>query len=247
MAGVRRLVDMTDHLRAQLEAGAPSRTHVEQMAIRMERLFLHAFPEAAARSDILQELRALEGLGFISRMRGAARILVSLRGSAGVAIAATHASDTVRGWAAFAVPLIETPELVTRALVSFADDEHFAVREWAWLALRPVAISQTAQVVSELSELTGADSANVRRYCSESIRPRGVWSAHIPAIKANPDIALAVVDPLVCDPERYVQLSVGNLLHDIAIDNPQWLRSQFDRWRTEGVRPAGTVASRALR
>ncbi|MGE8323488.1 MAG: hypothetical protein ACN6OX_10440, partial [Pseudomonas sp.] len=51
-----------------------------------------------------------------------------------------HGSDTVRSWAAFAqAHLSRTLDLEAALLAQlrFAGDEHFGVREWAWLALRP--------------------------------------------------------------------------------------------------------------
>jgi 3-methyladenine DNA glycosylase AlkC len=130
----------------------------------------------------------------------------------------------------------------------YADDPHFAVREWAWLSLRPHVAEDIASAIPLLSPWTASPSARVRRFASEVTRPRGVWSAHIRTVKQDPEIAISILEALKADEDRYVQDSVGNWLNDASKSNLAWVRMTCDRWlKGETSMATERICRRALR
>lgn len=227
-----------------LNGGAASVNHMEQMAIDMAILFASTFPDA---EPSLSVKRGLSSSKFITRLRAGGEGVLELPGA--IERAAAHQSDTVRGWGAFAVAELSawlSADLIA-ALKPFAADPHFAVREWAWLAARPTVVMFVEEFVEAAKPFTSADDPNLRRFTSEATRPRGVWSAHIPPLVQNPEIARAIVEPLATDESRYVQLSIGNWLNDAGKSNERWVIETLDRWDREKRDVSRVVLNRAKR
>jgi 3-methyladenine DNA glycosylase AlkC len=217
--------DVPPDRRAALDAGvAESGTLAEALAVDFAAL-LATLPGIDARA--VDRMRAAAGEGVVARMKRGGAILAE----AGLAVA-EHPSDTVRGWAAFAAMADPALALAARldAIRPFADDGHFGVREWAWMAARPALAAEIAAALALLLLWAGEGSGNLRRFASEATRPRGVWCAHITALRRDPSPARPLLDALRADPARYVQLSVGNWLNDAAKDNPAWVRAVADAW-----------------
>jgi 3-methyladenine DNA glycosylase AlkC len=241
--GARSPTLVPENVKRELEAGAPSVNHMEQMAIDMGALLTAAFPELAADASMLRRD------GFVTRMRAGGRVLAAA-GTEAIGRAATHRSDTVRGWAAMAVAAQPSSSLADRleTLRAFADDEHFAVREWAWLAARPAVVAEPYVALQLLRVWAEDPSPNVRRFASEATRPRGVWSVHIPELKQRPEDAETLLSALCADPSRYVQDSVGNWLNDASRTRPDWVRAVCARWtRSSSSAATERVCRRALR
>ncbi|MDT7769877.1 MAG: hypothetical protein QOI30_2887 [Mycobacterium sp.] len=145
---------------AVLESGAiESATHVEQMAMNQARLFAEVFPS-------VQGGERLTHGGFISKLRAGGQALFEAFGAEAPEVAHSKTSDTVRGWGAFSVPLVCGDELnaAIDLLVPFADDHHFAVREWAWLALRPYVVANPLLALEALEPLWSSPSDRLRRF-----------------------------------------------------------------------------------
>jgi hypothetical protein len=125
-----------------------------------------------------------------------------------------HSSDTIRGWAAYQIASLPNLQLEARLelMRPLADDHHFGVREWAWLALRPFCLSHLETMIKLLQPWVKENSENLRRFACEITRPRGVWCAHINDLKTNLDQALPLLEPLHQDHSRYVQNSLANWL-----------------------------------
>jgi len=222
---------------AGLEEGRlETATLAEALAIRMDRLLAAAVP-------------ALAGAGFdtsagvVARMARAGELLRAGLPADALARLAGHRSDTVRGWVAFAYGQDESRSAAERIdrMRPFAADPHFGVREWAWMAVRGAIVAETETAIGLLTRWTADPDPRVRRFASEATRPRGVWSASIPRLRADPSPGLAILAPLRHDASRYVEDSVANWLNDAGKDNPGWLRGLLAVWESDGV------ASRLLR
>ncbi len=162
---------------------------------------------------------------------------------------ATHASDVARCWASQWIGFAQLPLADALAAVRrFAADAHFGVREIAWMSVRPAVIAELDLALQLLQPWVHDENENIRRFASELTRPRGVWCAQIEALKANPEKALPLLEPLRADPSRYVQNSVANWLNDASKTQPLWVRHVCARWQRESAAPATRyIALRALR
>lgn len=221
-----------------------TRTLAECLAVDQAVLMRAVAPELAWEFDPSARLpisRRMAAAGALLQTRLAPDALEGLR---------THPADTVRGWYAFAVgamPALPLEERLRRVR-ALADDGHFGVREWAWLALRPHIAADVEAAIALLVPWTREPSPYLRRFATEATRPRGVWSAHIDLLKREPARRLALLEPLRADAVRYVQDSVGNWLNDAAKTRPEWVTELCARWRLESPGEAtARICTRALR
>lgn len=223
-------------------------TLTECLAVDFAELMRNALPEIGA--DALAEMERAGASGISRRMSLAARLIHGELGDAALDRLAQHPSDTARGWACFLIGSTNNMPLRDRlaAIHPYADDRHFGVREWSWMAVRPHLAADLEAAIAILTTWTSDPSERVRRFASEAIRPRGVWCAHIAALKTQPQLALALLEPLRTDPSGYVQNSVGNWLNDAAKGRPDWVRALCARWSAESPTPAtARICTRALR
>ncbi|MCG8350873.1 MAG: DNA alkylation repair protein [Chloroflexales bacterium] len=163
---------------------------------------------------------------------------------------ATHPADTVRQWANYMIVADPNLSLAERLSVTrrFAADEHFGVRECAWMSVRPFINADLEQGLALLRPWVRDPDPNIRRFAVEGTRPRGVWCAHISALKQNPDLGLSLLEPVRADPSRYVQLSVANWLNDASKSRPDWVRALCDRWHVESTtKETAWIVNHALR
>jgi 3-methyladenine DNA glycosylase AlkC len=221
-------------IRLRLEHGEPSVNHMEQIAMDMGTLLETAFPALAG------EAGRLRSGGLVTKMRAGGLLLFEALGEEAWTVARASESDSVRGWGAMAIAACPGLSLAGRLeqLRGFADDPHFAVREWAWLAARPAVVGDPERALGLLGGWTGSDSPRVRRFASEATRPRGVWSAHIPILKSQPELGLPLLLPLKSDPSRYVQDSVANWLNDASKSRPDWVEATCGAWLEKGCHAA---------
>lgn len=183
----------------------------------------------------LSEIDSLKSIGILKRMDSVSKILNCDFNEKMINTLKSSPSDTVRGWAAFMIGQTNqiSFEKKLKLIRPFADDSHFGVREWAWMAIRTDIINNLQVAIKTLKTWTKDESPRIRRFASESIRPRGVWAAHIKELKEKPELAISILESLRSDPDKYVQDSVGNWLNDAAKDNPEWVMRICLRWEKE--------------
>ena len=243
----RGVADIDPARLALLNQGSvPSTTLTEGLAIDFAVLLEAAAP--AVGSARLACMRAQADAGITRRMALAAQLL--LDAEIDLSPLQAHASDTVRGWVCFAIAAqadLDLPRQLA-AMRPLADDGHFGVREWAWLALRPRLAGNLAQSIALLASWTADPSERLRRFACEALRPRGVWCAHIAELKQQPQLALPLLQPLRADPATCVQDSVANWLNDAAKSQPDWVRALCAQWLAESPHAATVrICKRAQR
>jgi len=233
---------------AQLHAGAATRNLTEILAIDFAILIQVAIPEVDGTTIAALQAHAKDGI--TKRMALAGSLLSERLDLVGAGRLCTHESDTVRGWACYLIAAL--PDLTLQARLQhirvLADDAHFGVREWAWLALRPAMVVELHNAIDLLTPWTAEPSERLRRFASEALRPRGVWCSHISTLKTDPALGLPLLTPLRADPAVYVQDSVANWLNDASKDQPDWVRTLCQRWLHDAPPPATQrICKRALR
>ncbi|PJK06338.1 DNA alkylation repair protein [Lysobacteraceae bacterium NML95-0200] len=247
--GARRASDIpADILQALSRGEIASATLTEALALDQRLLARTVFPGLPA--PALQAIDMACQQGILKRMSAIGAILLDEFGAEGIAACAAHGSDTVRGWACFMIGARQALDIPARlaAIRALADDAHFAVREWAWMAVRAQLASELETAISALVPWTQEPSGNLRRFASEALRPRGVWCAHISALKQQPQPALPILTPLNADPSGYVQDSVANWLNDAGKDQPEWVKDLCREWQqTSNSAATRRICQRALR
>ena len=239
-----------DVLRA-LNAGRIESVNLgEWLAVDTATLLLNVAPQLGKKG--IAALTDNPKMGLMDRWRTASQLLLEHFGDEAIERFADHPSDTVRGWSCAMIGMTESKGWSLKKRLArikpFADDPHFGVRESAWLGVRGRIIEDLDEAIEALTPWTRARSANIRRFVSEATRPRGVWCAHIPALKADPAPALPLLEPLRADSAKYVQDSVGNWLNDAGKTAPEFVIGLTERWLAESPgKPTERIVKRARR
>lgn len=245
----RRIVDIDVARRSQLDAGAVEASDLtECLAVDFATLLAHVTPDIGEQA--IATMRDAAAQGITRRMALAARLLLDHGGEASWEPWRYHPSDTVRGWACFMIGAAGVNSIADRLSLirPLADDPHFGVREWAWMAVRPHISAELDTGIARLAAWTTDPSERIRRFATEATRPRGVWCSHIRALRETPEQALPILEPLRSDPAAYVQDSVGNWLNDAGKDRPDWVRALCGRWMAQSPTPAtARIGKRATR
>ena len=260
--GASRIADIPADVRRALDAGKlETVTLTEWLAIDPTKLVRAAIRDAGledqgpalrkaaralAEDGITQRMRGMgaavhEALGAVPRARERQR---AYRGLAG------HTSDMVRAWAAYSHTADDTLDLEDRLAKArpFAADGAMSVRECAWDSFRPFVAAELDRALPLLEPWVHDDDPNVRRCAVEGTRPRGVWTKHIDALKSDPELARALLDPVHEDPSRYVQNAVANWLNDASKSAPAWTRDVCAAWMKISQSPATEyIVRRGLR
>jgi 3-methyladenine DNA glycosylase AlkC len=206
---------------------------------------------ASARA-LLAAARRLAGDGITRRVRGIGSALAEVGAARPelLAACAAHPSDVVRSWAAYAHGLLPARSFAARLarLRPFAADRSMATRECAWDAWRPEFRRQVGTGLRALARWVNDPDPNLRRCAIEGSRPRGVWTEHVPELKAEPWRAEPLLAAVRADPSRYVQTAVANWLNDASKSQPDWVVALARSWRRGRPSPAtGWILHHALR
>ncbi len=161
-----------------------------------------------------------------------------------------HSSDLVRCWATYFIGKNDSLNIseTLEKIQSFAADKHFGVREISWLSVRSKITENLSESIKILTSWTSNSDENIRRFCTESTRPRGVWCSHIDILKHEPEMALSLLEPLKSDSSKYVQNSVGNWLNDASKTRPDFVIKLTEKWQSESkTKETNYIISKALR
>lgn len=260
--GASRMADIPPEVLKALDGGLlETVTLTEWLAIDATRLTRAAIRDTGLETGATALRRASRDLadsGITQRMRGMGAAWQAALDRVPRARArqqiyrrlARHTSDMVRAWAAYTHTANPDLDLETRLAHArpFAADGAMSVRECAWDSFRPDLAAELDEALALLQPWVVDDDPNIRRCAIEGTRPRGVWTKHIEALKADPERARALLDPLKDDPSRYVQNAVANWLNDASKSDPAWTRDLCAAWMKNSQSPAtGYIVRRALR
>lgn len=243
--GARSTKDIPSNILAQLNAGEIETANlVEWLAIDQQQLLENLLKQMGREhylAPILSDVEQLKKrtVNTINEAIGTGLFeqLTAHSDDALVPLLANHPSDVVRCWACYLIgknPNLRVKEYLEH-IHHFAGDTHFGVREIAWMAVRPIIAKNLAESLDMLSTWTSHPDPNIRRFASESTRPRGVWCEHIEILKQQPELGLVILEPLKTDKAKYVQDSVGNWLNDASKTQPQFVTTLCKRWATEST------------
>lgn len=187
----------------------------------------------AAASDGLDALSIMERVRHIA---GALHLALPVDYVDALGIIRTMAPHLNHGFQAMAVT-----EYVARyglddfetSMDALADLTRFGSAEFA---IRPFLAADTPRALAIMTRWTGSDDEHVRRLASEGARPRLPWAARVPSLKADPTLAMPILEILKADPSLYVRKSVANHLNDIAKDRPDWLLGRLQTWPQDDPR-----------
>ncbi len=256
--GARSIKDITPDIMQQLNSGKiESANLVEWLAID-QKLLLKTVLLEWKRTDyltpILEDVDGLKkptittineaiGVGFLQQITANKDTELFPKMS-------NHTADAVRCWATYIVgknPQLTIAEMLEK-IQPLAADAHFGVREIAWMAVRPFMTKNLNESLAILSTWTKSEHENIRRFASESTRPRGVWCAHIDVLKENPALALPILAPLKSDTSKYVQDSVGNWLNDASKTQPDFVYEICEKWsKNSPTKETNYIVKKALR
>ena len=255
---IRRADIPPDVLKALNEGTEETITLVEWLVIDMPTLLRSISPRVGLTDktgELKQALEQLADKGITERLRGMGQALhaATLNRPNRERIyerLASHTSDMVRAWAAFMLTADTGLSLEERLGASrrFAADGSVAVRECAWDSFRPYLTADLSRGLRLLESWVRDLDPNIRRCAVEATRPRGVWTAHIEALKQDPEPGMKLLEIVRSDPSRYVQRAVGNWLNDASKSRSDWVISVCSRWTEESTtKETAWIVNHALR
>ncbi|CAM1371683.1 DNA alkylation repair protein [Tenacibaculum xiamenense] len=243
--GARKAVDIPNDILELLNQGKIETVNLtEWLAVDHIMLVSTIFPEIGIKENeihlIVEKIKSQKKPSTMNTTKLIGATLYELSSEAGNLDdisnkLSTHLSDSIRCYAPYLIALNENlsiTEKLSNSLELIADN-HFGVREVVWMALRPEIDKNLYQAIEVLSTWTINTNENIRRFTTESTRPRGVWCKHIDQLKENPKLALSILEPLKSDTSKYVQDSVGNWLNDASKSKPEFVLNLCSKWLKE--------------
>ncbi|MEJ5104495.1 DNA alkylation repair protein [Chryseobacterium sp. MYb328] len=256
--GARSIKDIPADILFQLNRGEIETANLTEWLAVDQRLLLKSLLEQNNRIEYLNPI--LEKVGQLKKQTvnttneaiglGILDLALKNRDENFLSKLSTHQADLVRCWAAYTIGRNNAFNIEEKLekIKPFASDTHFGVREICWMTVRPDISKNLGESLSILSGWTNHDNENIRRFASESTRPRGVWCEHIDELKKNPGLGLEILEPLRSDSSKYVQDSVGNWLNDASKSQPEFVVEICDEWlRESNTKETQYIIKKALR
>jgi 3-methyladenine DNA glycosylase AlkC len=255
--GGRRISDLPPDLVVSLSMGErETATWTEWMAVDTGQLTVTVageLPLGRLRQALVAVSPDLAGKGILDRLKLVGQVVacaVDDFDDPGFRHLASHRSDAVRQWCAYAASnhrRVRSLASLLTATLPFAADSHMSVRECAWMAFRPRLIAHLNEGLHLLTEVAQSPDPRVRRFAVESSRPRSVWGQHCTVLKAHPELGRPILEVVRAESNRYTQLSVGHWLNDASKSRPDWVQGLSDEWSRDGNMGTNWMARRGLR
>lgn len=256
--GARSVKDIPAAILEQLNAGQMATANLIEWLAVDQRLLLENLLKQNNRTDYLKPVLAKldqlkkQTVNTINEAIGTGLFSLASENNDEdfLAIMSNHNADLVRCWATYTIGKNEQLDIVNslEKIQPFSADKHFGVREICWMAVRPKIAKNLIESIGILAAWTTNQDENIRRFTTESTRPRGVWCEHIHILKQNPELALPILEPLKSDKAKYVQDSVGNWLNDASKTQPGFVTTLCERWERESnSRETKYITKKALR
>ena len=249
--GARRMQDIPQSVLEVLNQGLlPTVNLVEWLAIDQKQVLQSVLP-LAYHAPLLKAIEQSKNQSALTLIKLIGAELAQMEQSEELfTFLKQHKADIPRCWAAIMVG--QTPsslDLMLQNIAPFAADEHFGVREIAWLSVRPSILEHPQQAFQILLPWTLSEDPYIRRFTSEATRPKGVWCKQFEWIQKKPTTALPLLDNLQADPSKYVQDSVANWLNDLSKTNPAFVQDVCKQWKENNPKSKATtyIIRRALR
>lgn len=178
----------------------------------------------------------LDALGIMQRMRQTATSLQATLPQdypAALDILNTLAPRIEHGFASIALPefvALYGHDHFDRSMKAL---HHFTRFGSAEFAIRHFLLRDLDRTLAVMRSWAEDDNEHVRRLASEGARPRLPWSFQIEALKANPSLALPILERLKADESLYVRKSAANHLNDFSKDHPDWLVGHLAGWQQD--------------
>ncbi|OBW41891.1 DNA alkylation repair enzyme [Chryseobacterium sp. MOF25P] len=256
--GSRSAKDIPQEILDQLNCGEIETANLVEWLAVDQRLLLENLLKQFDRTQYLQPLLAeIENLkkqtvNTINEAIGTGLFEQSLKHNDKeiLTIITNHSSDLIRCWATYTIGKNQALNITQKLeqIQRFSADKHFGVREICWLAIRSNISKDLAKSIEILSGWINHTDENIRRFASEATRPRGVWCEHIEELKQNPELGLAILEPMKSDTSKYVQDSVGNWLNDASKTQPEFVKSLCEQWKNGSpTKETAYIIKKALR
>jgi 3-methyladenine DNA glycosylase AlkC len=257
--GARTMADIPPEVLKALNEGRTETVNlVEWLAVDPVALLRNAARDVgldAHLSALMATVEPLAAEGVTARTRGVGQALHDVladldEGEQTFERLATHGSDMVRAWAAYALRADNSIDLKERIHRThrFASDPCMSVRECAWESLRPHIEADLVRAIQLLERWVHEADPAVRRCAIEGTRPCGVWTKHIAALKEKPEIGLPLLEQCRSDSSDYVRRAVANWLNDASKSQPKWVKEIGARWKRESpTEETAWIVNHALR
>lgn len=158
-----------------------------------------------------------------------------------------HVGDRVGGMAILAVTRwvpLRLPDDPARGLDALG---RLTGRYTAEFDVRPYLKDHPAPTWAALTHFAQSADAHQRRLASEGSRPRLPWGLRVPALLADPEPGLALIEQLKDDESPYVRRSVANHLNDVGRDHPERALQCAAQWLQDAGEARRALVRHGLR